>query len=430
MSGRDTDRRNRYVVAASLLLLATAMAAHAESPEPPIPSERLSVRVQAILVSDDDGARQARCNPEHMTQWIKFANNAFRSANIRFVFRPKVDWVELRNTTINNMTGAGDGNWREARDLANQIAAEYPDRLVVFIRHGPGDRPSGSGFSWRVYDFVVVGGFEDMNHCGHPHLDVLAHEIGHYLGLMHTFGGDPVPDVASAEERMAENGDAVRVFDGDGLADTPPDPGISSTECDDTASVKLQGIEYRLPRTNLMSYYDERESLSPLQIDRARWMLRKRMANAMATPKHPTNAFMIEAEKLRVSSRRQGFENFQDMEQFGMGNWSGGAQRYCGATIGTRIAFDLPAPQSQQYELNLYATSAPNFGIITCAVDNSGIGDAIDLYSPFVLPTGKIKLGTLNLSKGIHEISFTVDEKNSKSEGYSFGIDAIELKPI
>jgi hypothetical protein len=76
------------------------------------------------------------------------------------------------------------------------------------------------------------------------------------------------------------------IFDGDGYTDTEPDPFIrlDTLQCGPgLATLTLAGLEFRPPRTNIMSYYhpessipSEFRSLSPRQINRVRDLFRIR----------------------------------------------------------------------------------------------------------------------------------------------------------
>ena len=80
--------------------------------------------------------------------------------------------------------------------------------------------------------------------------------------------------------------------------------------------------------------------------------------------------------------------------------------------------------------LDLYATRAPDFGIVEVFLDRQRIGAAIDGWAPAVLPSGAISLGQQRLEAGTHELSFLVRRKNPASTGSYLGIDAIALVPI
>jgi len=52
-----------------------------------------------------------------------------------------------------------------------------------------------------------------------------------------------------------------------------------------------------------------------------------------------------------------------------------------------------------------------------------------DLYSGRVCPSGSLEMGVLELNPGIHTLRCTAIGKNAASEGYFFGVDAIDLLP-
>ena len=392
-----------------------------------VAQEPMRVGVQAIEVMDDDGGRPARVTAANVAEWIEFTNRSFAPAGIEFAFRgDESDYCVLRNTVINDMTGGGEG-WAETRKLANEVAAKYPDKLVIFLRHGPGPNATGGGFSWTDLNFVGMFGWEDGSHCGHRHTDAVAHEIGHYLGLPHTFAVEPFENVGQAEAYFVAHGRDPQVFDGDGFADTLPDPGCRPLECERAEKITLDGVEFALPRRNLMSYYDERDTLSPEQIARVRWVLDLRMKHGMGMPANRPAGRMIEAETMTVLERRNCSEVVQPMDSFGLGNWSGGAQLFCGADEGGSVTLALPIEKTGRLRLYLYATQAPDFGIVQAYLDDGPLGRPFDAYAPIVIASDRVTLGTVDLTEGQHRLRFEVIGKNAASSAFRFGVDCVAM---
>lgn len=89
----------------------------------------------------------------------------------------------------------------------------------------------------------------------------LAHELGHFLGLCHTHGDHPAPVIAldpgasgSVDEARACVEPCTR--EGDGICDTPPDPGPGPCASDAECLVAC-GDGSTPDATNLMGYYPE-----------------------------------------------------------------------------------------------------------------------------------------------------------------------------
>lgn len=384
-----------------------------------------TIRLQAIQVADDDGSRICSVTPDQVKQWVDFANNCWDDAGIRFDYRPDDgDFVVLKSTLVNGLSASGDPKNSERHKAALAEASKYPDKLVVFFRFGKGDKPDSDGFSWFDRNYVVMSGWSVMGHCGHRHTDALAHEIGHYFGLLHPFSRN-FRNIEEAEKFFKENGRDPKIFDGDGLIDTPPDPQIYPFECERAQAIKLDGVEIKLPRTNLMSYYDERDSLSKLQIARALWVLEARKKNGMRMPTNTTAKSPIEAETMQIWDS----ECEHSIQELG-DDYSAKNHLFCDPEVSGGITLAFKLEKDFDGRLDLYATQAPDFGMYKIYLDGKVVGSVFDAYAPLVMPSGKIELGAVKLTAGNHRIRFLTAGQDGRSTGRKFGIDCIDLVPV
>ena len=273
------------------------------------PSKRShSARLHFVRMANNDGTtHRITSTANQVKKWVKRANDVYYYGDIEFFFIPDElgpDWSNWDNTAVNRMLGECDGinfntggsypswcnvndtwsynpnnTWEEERDEANDFAADFPEKIVIFMRHGPFNGATGGGFSNSTYNFVAAPGYHNTSYCGvNENIDLLAHEMGHYLSLDHPFGVS-FQTVTEAEDYFINNGRDILRFDGDGLTDTAPDPFIKDLECDITTwSVNLDGISIPIPRNNIMTYWKSpSKNLSGLQLRKVFKTLKSRL---------------------------------------------------------------------------------------------------------------------------------------------------------
>lgn len=426
----------RVLALAVFSLALPATSAHAAQPSSAgsasSPAVLSTIRVQAIRVADDDGSRQTLITLDEVRAWLAYADNVYRPAGLRFEFDPTTDFTDLRSTAINSMMPAPESRRADLQSTLlhmRDIAASNKDKLTIFFRFGDKAKPTGNGFSSADAAYVVAPGFSSTSVCGHQNLGLLAHEIGHYLGLDHTFARE-FATVAEADKFFSEIASDISRFEGDGIDDTPPDPFIREIQCNDTAAVTLAGLSIPICRDNVMSYYEvPARVLTPGQIRRALWILDWRRAHGMVSARN-TPANPIEIESLDVTREDDlNFRTSQPMTGFGWYSWSASGQLFVGAQGTGKLTLKLEVPRSARYRVVLYATLAPDYGIIQTSLDGARLGQPIDLYGPKVLATGAIELRTMQLNAGPRELTFRVTGKNPLASSHNFGLDAIELIP-
>ena len=134
-----------------------------------------------------------------------------------------------------------------------------------------------------------------------------------------------------------------------------------------------------------------------------------------------------EAEEMPVLVSQHCSTSSQDMKLWGGPMWSHGRQLFCGAQQGGFVELGFSVPKAGRYRLRVLASAAPDFGIVRAALDGKSLGAAFDLYAGRVCPAGSLELGSLDIPAGSHRLRVTAVGKNSASQGFAFGLDAVDL---
>jgi hypothetical protein len=278
------------------------------------PSHAVDLRLHVIPLSNSDGTKAYNVTPQQFADLVTRVNAVYAGTGIRFVFDQNADWAPMADTELNT-----DGANMQSR--GNAIAASLPGEIVCLLRWGNGTSPTGNGNAYPPpgnapkppdvpdiqQDYVALpdsmGSPSAYQLLNQGNGSFVAHELGHYLGLYHTFPGwgDPysgvytvlwgVTSAAAADQAVinyiAQNGGTINALDGDRISDTPPDPSVllymahNQNICIQP-TITVTGIMNNNPvsltfapdRGNVMSYYSScsnpptPQHFSPQQIQR------------------------------------------------------------------------------------------------------------------------------------------------------------------
>jgi len=279
---------------------------------------KYTLKILFVRLADDDGSKPSTLTKAQAQAAVDSTNLIFRMnrGDIRFELAPESDFVEfVKNTTMNHdcllkpgwteakiaaqttqdVNGDGAADWSDYTAMCdpapvtaarNGYALLRPNRLVVF------SRGSSEYVKWEDTHYVLK--YASGGHSGGGLLYVampasfggstlLAHELGHYFHLPHTFGKASYRATSMADAYLKimpwlithPSEPPLGVFDGDkrdvpAIADTPADAGgaifeeVHGNVCDpDKGSIPFvvkhdgsqQTVQLTPDRANIMSYF-------------------------------------------------------------------------------------------------------------------------------------------------------------------------------
>jgi hypothetical protein len=387
----------------------------------------LDLPVKAVCLSDTDGGRQVPITAEQIQRGLVFANAAYAPARIRFKFDPNKDLLRVKSTLL-NQTEAGDA---DANGMCQEVAEKFPGYAVLYFRWGAGKGATGGCYSGFAGKYVMMVQYWESPPPVPQTVWLIGHEVGHYLGLDHPFGRG-FSKLSEAEAFFKENKDDPKCFDGDGLADTGPDPCIGEVSGDvKIRTIKLNGKELKLDRENLMNYTGSLyKTVSRTQALRMRWSVENkvhRLGSDLPSNKPGPRAILFKDLK---ATEKKDSEPFTTPEAYESGIMHGGGRVTCYAKPGAKLTYDLPERPSGAYDATLYAYTSTDLGVIRILIDGKPVGKPIDLWNPVTyMPTGAIPLGRFNLKGGPHRVTVEVVGKNNESSNFHWSIEALDLQP-
>jgi len=115
----------------------------------------------------------------------------------------------------------------------------------------------------------------------------------------------------------------------------------------------------------------------------------------------------------------------QDMEPFGHA-WNNNNQFYmCPSEVGGEAVFKWDSTISEEPEVNLIVTHAPDHGIYKVYWNNHYLKE-INLYETIVV-NAKVPLGRVPIRQGENTIGFILQGKDEHSSNTILGLDCLEI---
>lgn len=207
-----------------------------------------NMRVRFVVFADNDGANRAATDEDMLRQFGNM-QGFFREHQICFTL---MEIVQVNNTTLNYM------NIDNEEALLDQYIEN--DRITIFV-HSSLVTNTGTlnGIAYDIpNNYLSIWGEAVAST---SNLSTMAHEMGHCLGLLHTF------ETSQGTENIARSGSCKNCdSNGDLLCDTPADPHSNGYDTGDfisedcvysgmlTQSCSGVNYTYQMDPGNVMAY--------------------------------------------------------------------------------------------------------------------------------------------------------------------------------
>lgn len=138
----------------------------------------------------------------------------------------------------------------------------------------------------------------------------------------------------------------------------------------------------------------------------------------------------LEGERMRILSCSGGVTEQQGLGGF-EGQWSRSSHLWWrDGKPGDRLVLALPVEKAGRYRLQAQFTKAIDYGIVQLWLDDTKLGEPMDLFNDGVVPTGEVDLGVVELTAGERRLIVEIVGANEKAvKRHMFGLDYIRLSP-
>ena len=197
-----------------------------------------AIPIKAYVIRNSDGS--GGLNTTDLNNAIANLNEIYKDASLEFFLCDGVEYID--NDKLCHFKKGNEKDIIESNYIPGLINLYFTD----YIENKSGEAICGYSDNVGRNDFVVMRNSCDTNTSSLPH------EMGHFFSLLHTHGVD---NNGTTELVDGSNCDT----DGDGICDTPADPGLSYTNVDDSCNyvgtaIDANGDAYHPDTKNMMSY--------------------------------------------------------------------------------------------------------------------------------------------------------------------------------